>query len=73
MISSGFVSWGITLDGDGINGYSKKGLMALKLAGNPSFPKGSIIYTPQWNTSIHHLDDTDGTLGIIINNVNISY
>ena len=30
MIASGFVSWGITLDGDGINGYSKTGMMALK-------------------------------------------
>ena len=40
MIFSGFVSWGITLDGDRINGYSKKGLMALKLAGNPQLSKG---------------------------------
>lgn len=35
-----FLSWGITLDEDGINGYSKMGLMALKLAGNPQLSKG---------------------------------
>lgn len=47
--------------------------MGLQLVGSLQLSQGFVIYPLLWNISVYNLDDFDGTLGIIINNINISF